>query len=224
MAEKTMTLSDLQNQLSGYEPYARKTDDELRAQAENLYQIQYENDMRDLQRAIEQNVAEQNRSMIDRGMQRSSYGMANEALIRSKGMESKADLGAAYEQNVANALYQLIAGEDDNQKQADQYRNQLLMALYEYGLKSGGGSGSGSGGAKTSTDVEPAPVSGDIPDLFGLNGTKTAVATNPVNVGKLKNLTKKTTTNKVPEMPSAFYADNKNYKNTGIFSKQHYVV
>lgn len=148
-----MTLAELQEQLAGLEPYQRKTDDELRAQAESIYNPMYERSLVDLQKNIEQNVAAQNRSALDSGMQRSSYNAAQQAMIRSKGLDTRADIDAQYAGNVANTLLNLIQGEDQKQQAADNNRNQLLMALYEYGKK-GSGSGSGNGTPNNQDDTK----------------------------------------------------------------------
>ncbi len=138
-----MSLKELQAELTGMEKYTRRTDEELRQQAEGLYKNQYDQDLRALQDAIGQGIAQQNRSALSAGMQRSSYNQAAQASIRNQGIESQRQLASDYESNVANALYQLIAREDEREDNANAQRNQLLMALYEYGRKgSSGGGGS----------------------------------------------------------------------------------
>lgn len=146
-----MSLKQLQAELTGMEKYTRRTDEELRQQAEGLYRNQYDQDLRALQDAIGQGIAQQNRNAISTGMQRSSYNQAAQASIRNQGLDSQRQLASDYEANVANALYQLIAREDEREDNANAQRNQLLMALYEYGRK--GSSGGGSGGSKPSLDV-----------------------------------------------------------------------
>lgn len=138
-----MSLKQLQAELTGMEKYTRRTDEELRQQAEGLYKNQYDQDLRALQDAIGQGIAQQNRNAISTGMQRSSYNQAAQASIRNQGLDSQRQLASDYEANVANALYQLIAREDEREDNANAQRNQLLMALYEYGRKgSSGGGGS----------------------------------------------------------------------------------
>lgn len=143
-----MTLAQLQEQLTGLEGHQRKTDEQLRQQAEGRYKNQYDSNLRMLQNSINENVAQQNRNALSTGMQRSSYNQAAQASIRNQGLESQKQLASEYEANVANALYQLMAKEDEREDAANAQKNQLLMALYEYGRaeeaskrRSGGGGG-----------------------------------------------------------------------------------
>lgn len=136
-----MTLDQLQEQLSGLGAYQKKTEDELRAQAESLYQGQYQQNLKQLQDSIYSSLAQQQRSTLDTGMQRSSYNQAQQAIIRGKGLEAQAQLGTDYATNVATTLLGLMDNEYERENAANQYRDQLLMALFEYGNKGGGGSG-----------------------------------------------------------------------------------
>lgn len=193
-----MTLAELQEQLAGLEPYQRKTDDELRAQAESVYNPMYERSLANLQKNIEQNVAAQNRSALDSGMQRSSYNAAQQAMIRSKGLDTRADIDAQYAGNVANTLLNLIQSEDQKQQAADNNRNQLLMALYEYGKK---GSGSGEKKEEPTTNnnanglpfdlsgVAAKSINGSL-SLRGNNvGTGAASVAAPLTVGNVLGIT-----------------------------------
>lgn len=142
-----MTLDQLQEQLTGLEKYQAKTQDELQAQAESLYKGQYEQNLKLLQDSIRQSVANQQRSALDTGMQRSSYNQAQQAIIRSRGLDAQAQLGTDYSSNVAATLLNLMNTEYDRENAANRYRNDLLMALYDYSNK-----GSGGGAAKKDTD------------------------------------------------------------------------
>lgn len=145
-----MTLDQLQEQLTGLEKYQAKTQDELQAQAESLYKGQYEQNLKLLQDSIRQSVANQQRSALDTGMQRSSYNQAQQAIIRSRGLDAQAQLGTDYSTNVATTLLNLMNTEYDRENAANQYRNDLLMALYDYSNKGGGG------GAAKKDDTTPA--------------------------------------------------------------------
>lgn len=142
-----MTLEELKNQLSGLGEYQKRTEDELRAQAESLYKGQYEQNLKLLQDSINQSVANQQRSVLDRGMQRSSYNQAQQAIIRGRGLDAQAQLGTDYSSNVAATLLNLMNTEYDRENAANQYRNDLLMALYDYSNKGGSG-----GAAKKDTE------------------------------------------------------------------------
>lgn len=146
MATK-MTLEELKNQLSGLGEYQKRTEDELRVQAESLYKGQYEQNLKLLQDSINQSVANQQRSVLDRGMQRSSYNQAQQAIIRGRGLDAQAQLGTDYSANVASTLLNMLNTEYDREQAANQYRNELLFALYDYGNK-----GSGGGTPKKDTD------------------------------------------------------------------------
>lgn len=134
-----MTLDELQAQLSGLGEYQKKTEDELKAQAESLYKGQYEQNLKLLQDSIRQSLAQQQRSTLDTGMQRSSYNQAQQAIIRGRGLDAQAQLGTDYSTNVATTLLNLMNTEYDRENAANQYRDQLLMSLYEYSNKGGGG-------------------------------------------------------------------------------------
>lgn len=150
-----MTLDQLQEQLSGLGAYQKKTEDELRAQAESLYQGQYQQNLKQLQDSIYSSLAQQQRSTLDTGMQRSSYNQAQQAIIRGKGLEAQAQLGTDYATNVATTLLGLMDNEYERENAANQYRDQLLMALFEYGNKGGGGSGAA---AKDAGATPVAPI------------------------------------------------------------------
>ena len=136
-----MTLKELQNQLAGMEEYQAKDEAALRAQAESVYKPQYEQDLLMLRDSLNSNLAQQQRNAVATGMQRSSYNQAQQNLLRGQGLRAQGELGAAYEGNVGNALLNLMNQEQDRKTAADQYRNQLLMSIYEYGRGGSGGSG-----------------------------------------------------------------------------------
>lgn len=152
-----MKLEELQAQLAGLEKYQAKTQEELQAQAESLYKGQYEQNLKLLQDSMRQSVANQQRSALDTGMQRSSYNQAQQAIIRSRGLDAQAQLGTDYSTNVASTLLNLMNTEYERENAANQYRDQLLMALYEYGKS---GSGSGSGNKNTPTKLPTDPYAG----------------------------------------------------------------
>lgn len=150
-----MTLKQLQQQLSGLDEYKQQDEATLRQQAESLYKPQYEQDLLAIRDSINANLAQQGRNAVATGMQRSSYNQAQQALIRGQGLRAQGELGAAYEGNVGNALLSLMNQEKDRKTQADQYRNQLLMSIYNYGKSGSGGGGRSSGGNTQSETVTP---------------------------------------------------------------------
>lgn len=171
-----MTVEELRNQLSGLGQYEKRTEEELRAQAENLYKGQYEQNLKLLRDNIQSSIAQQQRSALTRGMQRSSYNQAQQSLIQGSGLEASAQLGSEYSTNVATTLLNLMNTEYDRETAANQYRDQLLMALYEYQIaedernkaESGGGGGGGGGAAKGEEPEVPQttdPIK-ELDDLF----------------------------------------------------------
>lgn len=135
-----MSLKELQNQLSGMQEYKMQDEAALRQQAENVYKPQYEQDLLMLRDNINSNIAQQQRNAVKTGMQRSSYNQAQQAMIRGQGLRAEGELGAAYQGNVGSALLNLMNQEKDRKQAADNQRNQLLMAIYEYGRRGSGGS------------------------------------------------------------------------------------
>lgn len=152
-----MTLKELQNQLSGMQEYKMQDEAALRQQAENVYKPQYEQDLLALRDSINSNIAQQGRNAVATGMQRSSYNQAQQAMIRGQGLRAQGELGAQYEGNVANALLSLINQEKDRKQAADNQRNQLLMAIYEYGRRGSGGATP----AKTDPAADALNANGD---------------------------------------------------------------
>ena len=182
-----MSLKQLQAELTGMEKYTRRTDEELRQQAEGLYRNQYDQDLRALQDAIGQGIAQQNRNAISTGMQRSSYNQAAQASIRNQGIESQRQLASDYESNVANALYQLIAREDEREDNANAQRNQLLMALYEYGRKGS----SGGGGSNNNVSDNNVPTGNEQDTNTGLLGNFLAAVNTSAKVATVPNIAKR---------------------------------
>ena len=178
--------------------------DQQRAGLETSYAKQAEQ----AAQATRQNYAAADRQSLTRGMQRSSYNNATLANINNAGAKTQNEIRQAlttaqgnvdqqktlltqqlaqtlagyetgYANDVAAYLDTLKQQEYERKLASDQYRNELLMALYEYGQQaarggSGGGrrsSGSGSAAASASSNV------GAYDKLFSaLNGaTKSAV-------------------------------------------------
>lgn len=164
-----MTVEELRNQLSGLGQYEKRTEEELRAQAENLYKGQYEQNLKLLRDNIQSSIAQQQRSALTRGMQRSSYNQAQQSLIQGSGLEASAQLGSEYATNVATTLLNLMNTEYDRETAANQYRDQLLMTLYEYQLaedeRNKAGSGGGGGGAAKDEEPEAPQTTDPIKEL-----------------------------------------------------------
>ena len=133
-----MTLKDLESQLSGLQAYTPETEDALRQRAENIYNPQYEQDLQSIRDSLQLGINQQNRNMIGAGMQRSSYGQSAIAALRGKGLQAEAQLGAQRDANIATLLNQLIEGEKDRKLNADQYRDNLLLQLYQLANKGSG--------------------------------------------------------------------------------------
>ncbi len=136
-----MTIDDLRQQLSGLDEYVPEDEATLRQRAIDIYSPQYQQDLSRLRDQIEFQVGRQQRSAINTGMQRSSYNAAQQAAIRTGGIESEAQLAGTYETNIAQTLLNLLEKEKDRKLAADQNRNNLLLQLYDL-EHSGRGGGS----------------------------------------------------------------------------------
>lgn len=145
-----MTQAEIKKALeaSAKESYAPKTDEEIRSQAEGMYKQQFENDLKALRKQTEQNILAARRDSLSTGMQRSSYVAAQQGLARSAGLEGQQQLQSNYESNIANAIADLRDKDRDRKLADDQYRNQLLLQLYNMG-------GSGGGGKTSSKQTTP---------------------------------------------------------------------
>lgn len=143
-------------------------------------------------------LSSNDRYSLQRGMQRSSYNAQRLANIMLEGDQTLADIAqaqttaesnidaqraqlaaqlaqqlaqynAAEQSDIQGALADLRDQEYERQQAADQYANDLLMALYEYGQKagssgSGSGSGSSSSGSKKSSSADTKPTSDSSKD------------------------------------------------------------
>lgn len=210
-----MTLDQLTSSLYK-DVYTPRTEEQLRQEAENRYQTQYnqqkltaeqnyaakdlayEQQIKQLQdslatsqQTLAQNTANSlasaSRYLVTRGMQRSSYGAANQANIAGQGQQSLMELQKQYETNAAGVnsnrallaqqLADTLAQYDidylndvqayiDEQKQIDydrqvaaqQYANQLNMQLYELNQQAAARS---SGGSRRSSGGYTPPPSED---------------------------------------------------------------
>lgn len=211
------SIEDLAGQLSG-STYTPRTDDELQTAAQNRYasvynqkrntaqqnyqtkNLAYERQLAELQNklidsraAVQKNtqdsLASANRYLVNRGMQRSSYGAANAARIESAGQTNLANLLRDYNVNadtiqqnrtlLAQQLADTLAAYDtdmqndilayiDEQKQldydrglaAEKYADQLAFELYNLQQAQQKSSGGG-GGRRSSGGSSSASASAD---------------------------------------------------------------
>lgn len=202
-----MTVDELSSKLQSYD-YTPRTDEELQTAAENRYNtvysqkrqsanqsyqtqdLAYANQLQQLQNTLAQNqqdLAKQTensrlsaaRYQITRGMQRSSYGAANDSNLMASGLAEQQKLLNQYgvdaneigtnrtllAQQLADTLAQYdtdylndVLAYKDELEQTDYERaqaakeaqNQLEMQMFEYNQKYGSGSGSSSSGRKSS--------------------------------------------------------------------------
>lgn len=153
-----MTQKEIRQALeaSARESYTPKTDEEIRSQAEGMYKQQFENDLKALRRQTEQNILAARRDSLSTGMQRSSYVAAQQGLARNAGLEGQQQLQSNYESSIANAIADLRDKDRDRKLADDQYRNQLLLQLYNMG-------GSGGGGKTSSKQTTPPGDTTDTP-------------------------------------------------------------
>lgn len=216
-----MTLDQLTESLYK-DTYTPRTEDQLRQEAENRYQTQYnqqkltaqqnfaakdlayeqqlkqlQDSLSDSQQALRadtaNSIASANRYMITRGMQRSSYGAANQANLFLKGQQNLLNLQKQYDTNaagigsnralLAQQLADTLAQYDidylndvqaymDEQKQLDydrqvaaqQYANQLNMQLFELNQQYGKSSGGGGSRRSYSSGGGQTPTTADNPN------------------------------------------------------------
>lgn len=155
-----MTLNELQSQLTGLDQYQKTDEATLRGRAESIYRPQYEQDILSLKDSLNTQLAQQGRSALANGMQRSSYNQAAAASIRGSGLRAQSELAANYEGNVAAALQNMLDKENDRADAADANRNNLLLQLYQLG-------NSGRGGSTPSTT--PVDTKTDDKNVFNLD-------------------------------------------------------
>lgn len=162
------------------------------------------------QKQIMQALSSADKYSLQRGMQRSSYNAANLTNINDQGNRALNDIAAALTQSqgnidaqrtqLAQQLAQALAQYDTSQandtqayidtlrqqeyergQAADQYANQLLMALYEYGKGSSGGGGSyssksTSGTASAASAATQPTTASNLQSIMAALGTYTAPA------------------------------------------------
>lgn len=218
-----MTVDELTQSLNR-DTYTPRTDDELKQAAENRYASiydqkkltaqqnyatsdqAYQQQLKQLQdnlamsqqevyKDTQSNIAAANRYQVTRGMQRSSYGAANQAKLEAAGNANLANILRQYSteasgiesnrtllaQQLADTLAQYdidylndINAYIDEQQQldydrkvaADQYANELALQLFEISQKYG--SYGGSGGSRRSSGGSSASTSTDTPSSSGL--------------------------------------------------------
>ena len=181
-----------QKKLSAQQTYDQ-TDLALTNQLASLGQS-YEKQREAARKATRASQSSLDRYSLQRGMQRSSFNAASQANILSEGEKTLADINQTetnarqslesqrtqlasqlaaqlgqYDVDYANdvqAYFNQLKQQDETAKtEADKYRNQLLMALYEYEQQNSGGSsgggGSGSRGGSASSSSSTAIAGGD---------------------------------------------------------------
>lgn len=202
-----MTVDQLSEKLQSYS-YTPRTEDELKSAAENRYKsvydqkklsanqsyqtqdLAYQNQLSDLQNTLSQNQEElakqtensrlqAQRYMITRGMQRSSYGAANDANLMNSGLASQQKLlnqyaidanevgtnrtllaqqladtlsqyDTDYQNDVLAYMDELEQTDYEREQAAKEAQNQLEMQMFEYSRKYGSGGGGGSGSRRSS--------------------------------------------------------------------------
>lgn len=202
-----MTVDELSSKLQSYD-YTPRTEDERKTAAENRYKsvydqkklsanqsyqtqdLAYQNQLADLQNTLAQNqeeLAKQTESsrlqaqryMVTRGMQRSSYGAANDVNLMNSGIASQQKLlnqyaidanevgtnrtllaqqladtlsqyDTDYQNDVLAYMDELEQTDYEREQAAKEAQNQLEMQMFEYSRKYGSGGGGGSGSRRGS--------------------------------------------------------------------------
>lgn len=215
-----MTVDQLSEKLQSYD-YTPRTETERQTAAENRYKsvydqkklsanqsyqtqdLAYANQLEQLQNTLSQNqqdLAKQTensrlqaaRYQITRGMQRSSYGAANDANLQASGIAEQQKLlnqygvdaneigtnrtllaqqladtlsqyDTDYQNDVLAYMDELEQTDYERQQAAKEAQNQLEMQMFEYYQKYGKSSGGGSGGRRSYSSGN----GGDDPDDTG---------------------------------------------------------
>lgn len=175
-----------QKKLSAQQTYDQ-TDLALTNQLASLGQS-YEKQREAAGKATRASQSSLDRYSLQRGMQRSSFNAASQANILSEGEKNIAEINQTetnarqslesqrtqlagqlaaqlgqydvdYASDVQAYFNQLKQQDETARTEADKYRNQLLMALYEYEQQNGGSSGGGSGSSRGGGSSSSAAVS-----------------------------------------------------------------
>lgn len=202
------------------------------SQQRSALDTSYAKQIETAQDATAQSLSSADKYSLQRGMQRSSYNAANLSNIQLAGNESVNEIAAALTeaqgnidaqttlltQQLAQQLAQYDTSEqtdiqayiEDLRQQeyerttaAEQYANEVLMALYEYGKSSGSGSSSrsSSSSGSSSTSSTPSASSDASSASSGTNLSSTlsnAVksSASPLNAAQLTRLLSLTTSGK----------------------------
>lgn len=164
MAAKT-TTADLQKELSGLNNEYQASDEAaLKAQTEETYNPVYEGLRQDLANSLANQQAEINREVYDFGMQRSSYNPAVSASLQGGYERAQAQLDTAHKGSMASVLLDALNNEYQRKTAADQYRDNLLLQLYQFDhpTSSGGGGGGGGTTPANTVDVDPSKQKSNV--------------------------------------------------------------
>lgn len=201
-----MTLNELQSQLTGLDQYQKTDEATLRGRAESIYRPQYEQDILSLKDSLNTQLAQQGRSALANGMQRSSYNQAAAASIRGSGLRAQGELAANYEGNVAAALQNMLDKENDRADAADANRNNLLLQLYQLGQAGSGRGGSDTPATTPTSTLTPKGMSIDEFDAFL---KKNAAKTPSTNITGIMTPIKKINAPKAPTYPDTSKSNTK---------------
>lgn len=198
-----MNYKELEAALSGLGEFNRKSNEDLMATARAAYDPQYANDLQNLRDSLTQQLAQQQRSAVSNGMQRSSYNQAAQAALGTGGLRSQADLAGTYEGNVGALYAQLLQNEDNREDTYNANRDNLLLQLYNLNHKSSGGGGGSGGNGGTTPSTTPSttptsdlnglkdslnkPLTGVSLDLGTVTGKTTPVGTSAVSSSSIAN-------------------------------------
>lgn len=189
-----------QKKLSAQQTYDQ-TDLALTNQLASLGQS-YEKQREAAGKATRASQSSLDRYSLQRGMQRSSFNAASQANILSEGEKTLADINQTetnarqslesqrtqlasqlaaqlgqydvdYASDVQAYFNQLKQQDETARTEADKYRNQLLMALYEYEQQNGGSSGGGgSGGSRGGGSSSSSAAVSTLGDENAAGGTQ----------------------------------------------------
>ena len=180
------TSADLQKELSGLNSEYQAMDDAaLQAQAEQLYNPIYEQNKQDLASSLANQLNAVDGEVYDFGMQRSSYNPSVRASLRGGYQRAQTQMDLGHQGSMASVLQNMRDTEYQRKNAADQYRNNLLLQLYQidHPGSSGGGGGGGSPNNNKTNDTDDLKQDNYVKDVL-LDGLGNRYAISP-NQGEI---------------------------------------
>lgn len=135
------------NAYAGLNEYTPTSTEELQQRAQNVVEPTFNEVNNSLTQSLKTQLSAQDREVYDYGMQRSSYAPALRQSLADGGLKAQGMVNTARQTSMATVLQNMLDTERERANNARQYRDNLLLQLYniDHPKSSGGGGGSGSG-------------------------------------------------------------------------------